>query len=146
MEPNEINNFLEKYGLSTYQHRLLFRISMFSYKIFCSDAAPIILINKLKNNHTRNLKYTLRNSNNFIIKKSLSKFGDLTFDYFKTTEIFKSSLKLNDYKLFINNNIHVIFNKFSTSFNNLNLYTQNFDFFLKFNYFLILYGIIEFIN
>ena len=106
---------------------------MFSYKIFCSDAAPIILINKLKNNHTRNLKYTLRN--NFIIKKSLSKFGDLTFDYFVPkfinyclADILKSSLKLNDYKLFINN---VIFNKFSTSFNNLNLYIKNVDFFLK---------------
>ncbi|RNA15033.1 hypothetical protein BpHYR1_035886 [Brachionus plicatilis] len=78
---NDIDNFLEKYGLFAFQHRILHR--MLSFTLFFHES-PENLRTKLKKNGSRNLKYNLRSSDNLIEPLSKTANGEKTFEYFYT--------------------------------------------------------------
>ena len=48
LESDEINEFLKNYGLFAFQHRIMLRISLFTYRTI-SDSAPPILRNLITN-------------------------------------------------------------------------------------------------
>ncbi|RNA43782.1 hypothetical protein BpHYR1_033262 [Brachionus plicatilis] len=59
---NDLNNFLEKYGLYAFQHRFLDRMSSFSFKTYFYHNSPENIKDRLIKNDSRNLSYNLRNS------------------------------------------------------------------------------------
>ena len=118
---NDINNFnlkLQKFGLFSFQHRLMNKLLSFLNNIISCDQAPSNLKSQIVQSESTkpNTKSTRRNVYNEAITE---KFGQLTFDYFFSK--LKSNLHTNDFK-----------NTFS-SFKNLimsNMYT-NFPIFIN---------------
>jgi hypothetical protein len=83
---NVLNDKLKKYGLLTFQHRLVLRIFTFAYKLTyfnsLGEAVPSELGSCLVRNSTINSHgYNLRNSNDIHINYSEGKYGNLTFGY-----------------------------------------------------------------
>ncbi|RNA06423.1 hypothetical protein BpHYR1_002358 [Brachionus plicatilis] len=81
---NDIINFLKKYDLFAFQHRILDRMLSFAYKTILFHNSPENLRNKLEKNDSRNLKHNLMNSenlikpilmNSFVIKRLMLKFA-----------------------------------------------------------------------
>ena len=123
---NIINNFLEQYGLFSFQHRFLSRMLNFSYKIFNFDDGRIELKSKLISNESRSLHYELRNKDLLYEPGSKSKYGANTFEYLYSRlinkfTISKKDLKLNHFKLSIFNNINLIYTKTIILFSKFNL-------------------------
>ena len=90
--PGYRNKFLEKYGLSSYQHRLLVRILSFANKIFFStnplahtdlQAAPFTLKSLLCMKESRKAAMTmcLRSRDELDTTKSRTDYGHLTFGH-----------------------------------------------------------------
>jgi hypothetical protein len=85
-----INNFLEKYGLSSLHNRIVMRLSTFIFKIVSEKNGPLLLRDSLQLNSNRNLPYNLRNNSQFYQTSAQNnKFGDLTFTFFFTRFINK---------------------------------------------------------
>ena len=74
---NNWNFFLyDKYGINSFKHRSLLRLSMFIYKILKSNDSPINLVKTFKKNSQLNKRYALRNVNKLTIPCN-GKFNDL---------------------------------------------------------------------
>ena len=78
-----MNDFLHKYNIFAFEHRILYRLFLFSYKLLKDDAAPENLKSQLKLNSTRNLKHDLRNKDKLIVQPpENNKYGESTFGNF----------------------------------------------------------------
>ena len=75
----EINDFLRKFNIFSFEYRIFYRLSLFINKILYSNIAPI----NLKKLLIRNKKiYNLRNKITFFIPKINNHFGEYTFQHF----------------------------------------------------------------
>jgi hypothetical protein len=111
---NRVNDLLEKYGLFAFQHRALERMLTFSFKIINFVNSPPLLKEKFIKNEERNLKYNLRNKDDFIEHGARTKSGENTFDFVYTRLankfiINKLDLKFSTFKLSVFNNINIIY-------------------------------------
>lgn len=89
MNISTINDYLFKYNLFSFQHRVVYRLLLFIHKVMNGKHKPINLCNLLKSNTDRNLKYNLRNSNELATPTLQNSYGELTFTYFFTKFINK---------------------------------------------------------
>ena len=127
-----LNNILESMSLSSFQHNLLFKLTIFSHNIFNNKNVPAKLKKLLLNK--KNEDYNLRrNSQLFQPTIPLNHFGELTFDYFFPK--FVNLICIEDiyqkksfFETRINKNINLIFIKFIEKFPKFILYIKNFDF------------------
>jgi hypothetical protein len=116
--PIEINNFLEKYGLFSFQHRVILKLFNFSHKIHINCKSPSGLSSQFIKNSSLNKNYSLRNKDKYFIPRIKTHYGEATFAYFFST-LFNKFLNDDDFeiktKFFshrIFNNINLIFNDF----------------------------------
>lgn len=128
---NQINNFLSSFNLFAFQHRLFYRMFLFTYKIHASPLSPENLKNKIKTNHTRNLTRELRNTNNLVIEGAKSKYGQMTFGFVLPRLINACCINTfnDDFKFFktnLSNNINLYLNKIILIFPKFNLSYTNF--------------------
>ena len=81
----EINNYLKKYNLFSFEYRIFYRLSLFIHKINLNKF-PLGLFNQLKLNSEVKNVYNLRNNSNYCVPcekiTSKSKFNDSTFSIF----------------------------------------------------------------
>jgi len=140
MEPNTINNFLEGYGLFSFQHRLVLKLLTFSFKIYTNADSPPLLKSQLILNETRNISYDLRNKGKFYdCTKASTRFGNLTFSHFFSKlinvaccELFTDkNVKFNFFKCSIFNNINIIYSRIVGKIPHLNLKLFDNSFFVR---------------
>jgi len=156
-ELNNYNNFLEKYGLSTFEHRLLMKFSVFIHRIVNNISAPTSLKERISKNDvdstdrrstlrkrtqnplTHKVQPILSRHHNAVSEPSItSRFGERTFDYFFsklinniiTTEINES---FRFFRTIVFNNINLLFLKFigCSFFKNFDLMNKNLDYLTK---------------
>ena len=114
---NHLNNELEKIGLQSFQHRVLFRLLIFGFKIFNNIDSPKNLSDLLNFNETRTNNYNLRSVvNNAQLSvppvSYLNNFDENTYGF-----ILPKSFCISDIKLSLClNNINIYCNKFIYSF------------------------------
>ena len=113
------NNYLTKYNLYSFQHRLLFRLHIYIYKIFHNNDSPHNLLNSFVFNRELNKKYNLRNLSDLHIpsKSIFNDFGERSFSYFFSkfiNELCRNDIEIDYsfYKIRIKNNINLLFLKF----------------------------------
>jgi hypothetical protein len=130
---NRVNDLLEKYGLFAFQHRALERMLTFSFKIINFENSPPLLKEKFTKNADRNIKYNLRNKNDFVEHGARTKNGENTFDFVYTRLankfiINKLDLKFSTFKLSIFNNINIIYENTIKIFTKFDLKLKIFKF------------------
>ena len=76
-----INSFLKYHNLFSFHHRVIFRLTIFIYKIKNSKIGPIQLRDWLEATTLENTRYELRSNNTvmFLADRSCLKYGDITF-------------------------------------------------------------------
>ena len=118
---NKMNNYLEGFGLSCFQHRLIQRLMIFSYNIMNQQDNQ--LKKQLNFNKDLNKKYNLRNKNKLSQPKIAGSncFDEDTIEYFfylfiNTCCLDDLHLKLNLFKIRTKNNINILFLKFIRKF------------------------------
>ena len=100
MDVTTINNYLKRYNLFSFQHRMFFRIVIFANKLLNNTKAPINLRSQLKFNYQRELLYVLRNNNKLISSIiTHTKYGSLTFSYFFPKLLNLFNLKYENFNL-----------------------------------------------
>ena len=119
---NDLNNLLERYGLSNFQHRLILRMLVFTQKLLKArenSSGPKLLTNLLKKNSELNKGYMLRNLQEIATQQisDLNNYGEDTFHfvYCRIASEFcvhETEIDINFYKLRVKNNINTIFTKF----------------------------------
>ena len=120
---NKFNIFLEKYNLKCFQHRLIFRLAIFIYKIIKNNNSALNIKDNLIYNREMNKNYYLRNLNQLYIKP-ICKFNNYGFNTFenifcKFHNLFLHKdmhFNLNNIKIKIDVNINIIFNEFIKEF------------------------------
>jgi ribonucleases P/MRP protein subunit RPP40 len=134
---NKMNNYLEEFGLSCFQHRLIQRLMIFSYNIMNQQENQ--LKKQLNFNKDLNKKYNLRNKNNLSQPKiaGTNCFDEDTIEYFfylfiNTCCLDDLHLKLNLFKIRTKNNINILFTKFIKKFPKFDL---NYKCLENYNYF-----------
>jgi len=129
---NCFNNFLGKYNLFTFQHRLIYRIFIFIHKIMNSYNSPILLKEMISKYDSAQQKYSFRKVPLFNLPRTRTHYGEDTFGYFINKFLNKYcadlDLNLNFYKKRIFNNINIIFLNFIEHFPKLNIYYKEFSF------------------
>jgi hypothetical protein len=123
------NNQLSYYNINSFQHRILFRLNTYIYKILHYKNSPRNLSILFIFNSALNKKYSLRNTNDLYIP-SIGRYndnGEKQFDYFFSkfiNEIMsKNEIEL-DFDLFktrAKNNINLLFLDFVVIFINFDL-------------------------
>ena len=120
---NKWNSYLEKYGLNSFQHRLIIRLSSYIYKIMCSKDSPVNLREVFSLNKDLGKKYQLRNIDLLEVpsKGRFNDFGEQTFGYFFSrfiNEICFDELNYSFkfFKCVIDKNINIFFLKFLKTF------------------------------
>ena len=124
--PNDINNFLEKYILYAFPHRVLYRLFNFARKTLSNEPGPPILESYLKRNGEKAMGCTLRNSEKIYVASTRTNKGEATFCYFFATFIneFGADLfKVPDlsFKKHIYSNINIYSARFLAIFEKFNL-------------------------
>ena len=119
MEAVSINNFLKRFNLFSFQHRIFYRISMFSIN-------SKKLISKLEQNTNRNIPYMLRNKDHLTVTQTNLKEGKKTLQYFfskflNTFYINHLNLKFSIFKNFVLSNLDLFFEHFVSIFPNFQL-------------------------
>ena len=102
MEINWVNSFLKRYNLFSLQHRVFYRLSIFSYN--CKNKSRII--DNFETNSIRNTGHNLRNSNHLTRYHVNLKEGKNTFHHFfskliNSYYINKFQLKYSVFKKFV---------------------------------------------
>jgi len=106
----------------------LYRLFTFSYKLINDDLSPTLLKDQLKANATRGLTLNLRNKNELIVDSAINNnYGELTFSHFflKFYNHFFSKiceLSFSNFKQYLQNNINLLFVKFSDIFPKFNIF------------------------
>ena len=130
---NEFNNFLEKYKLFTFQHRLIHRVLLFTHKIINKTESPINLKNQINKIDISKVVYSLREPTLLKVPRIRTHYGENTFSYFFNMLLNKfciNDINLN-FNLFKNrmfNNINLIFIEFISYFPKFNLAYKHFYF------------------
>ena len=114
-----INEFLEPFGLSSFQYRFVTKILLFIAKIGTIKAAPIVLKKQIQLKECLNLDHNLR-SNRALrveIKRRFTKFGDNMFESIGAKLINKIDIlnfynNLFTFKTVLYRNINLIVEKF----------------------------------
>jgi hypothetical protein len=114
-----INEFLEPFGLSSFQYRFVTKILLFIAKIGTIKAAPIVLKKQIQLKECLNLDHNLR-SNRALrveIKRRFTKFGDNMFEPIGAKLINKIDIlnfynNLFTFKTVLYRNINLIVEKF----------------------------------
>ena len=140
-DSNETNIFLQKYGLSSFQHRIFVRLAIFSHSIYtCLDSPPSLKRSICSSNVVDLIndssidKKQLRSRQVIIVNQSNLKFGELTFEkqFGKLLNKCIGFTNLLDEKsTFIFNllmNIDIFFDKFINQFLKFNLDIKNFSY------------------
>jgi hypothetical protein len=101
MEFKWINDFLKKYNLFSFQHRVFYRLSIFSFN--CKNNKTIDIV---ETNLARNNGHNLRNTNHLTRYHVNLKEGKKTFNYFFSKLIYsyyvnKFHLKFSLFKRFV---------------------------------------------
>ena len=127
----DFNNDLNKYGLSTFQHRIVNKVFTFAYNIINNPKAPTGLKQTFVNNKVRRLR-----KNNLELPAVKTHYGEKTFSYFfiKIYNNFDLVGFHNEFKIFssnLNSNLKNIFEKFVNIFSIFNLYYKNLDYLEK---------------
>ena len=141
---NTFNNFLEKFNLFNFQHRLFHRLLLFIHKIKFNDKSPTNLKNQIKFILNKDMKggQILRNANDRYVAPTNTHYGQNTFSYFVNELIYLLNEKLcinfnnfnyfdENYNLFKKrsfNNINLIFLVIIEAFSKFNLTMKNFDY------------------
>ena len=114
-----INEFLEPFGLSSFQNRFVTKILLFIAKIGTINAAPIVLKKQIQLKECLNLNHNLRSNCalRFEVKRRFTKFGDNMFESIGAKLINKLTI-LNFYDNLITFK--------SVLFKNINLITEIF--------------------
>ncbi|RNA17028.1 hypothetical protein BpHYR1_005394 [Brachionus plicatilis] len=104
---NDVNNFLEKYGLNAFQHRFIRKNTLFYHN------SPENLKNRFLKNDSRNLSYNLRNSANLIELMAKTNSGEKTFGFFysrliNSFVIRRSKLKFATFKFKLISTLKII--------------------------------------
>ena len=123
---NDFNFKLEKYGLFTFEHRFITRITQFTHKIMHNKNSPEILVNAITINNTTTNNYTLRNKDLIIEPLTFTHYGEFTFQFFFSKLINKHLsnniyFKFNDFKKNIFDNLNIIYTNFISTFKKFNL-------------------------
>ena len=118
MEINSVNDYLKRYNLFSFQHRIFYRLSMFSFSSKIREG--------LKLNVHRNLSYNLRNKENYTVIETNLNVGKKTIEYFfskfiNAFYIRQLCLKLVTFKKFVFDNLNIFFDHFLFIFPHLNL-------------------------
>ncbi len=119
---NNLNNVLESYGLSNFQHRVCPRMMVFTQKLLKAknnESGPKLLTQQLTRNSELEKGYNLRNNNQIATSQisNLNNYGTYTFEYiycrfansFCTDE---TDISIAFFKTRAKNNINLIFTKF----------------------------------
>jgi hypothetical protein len=121
---NKFNIFLEKYNLKCFQHRMIFRLAIFIYKVIKNSNSALNIKNNLIYNKDMNKNYNLRNLNHLYIKPicNFNNYGFNTFENifckFHNLFLYKDMhFNLNNIKIKIDVNINIIFTEFLKEFN-----------------------------
>lgn len=125
----QINKFLFSYNLFSFEHRILYKLSIFSFNIKNKQNSPIELKNFLRPPETIH-SYSLRNSTKSLVQSDvfLSKYGEWSFGSFFSK--FFNKIPENRILFFENN----LSNFKSLFFNNFDIILSNFVIiFYKFN-------------
>ena len=128
------NNILSIYNLNSFQHRFLFRLHIYIYKIIHYKNSPRNLSSQFLFNSALNKKYNLRNINDFYIPSIgvYNESGSKKFIYFFSkfiNEIMTRDdieLNLQFYKARVKNNINLLFIDFVSIFTNFDLKFKTF--------------------
>jgi hypothetical protein len=151
---NDHNNKLEKFGLHTFEHRLMSKMATFIHKVINNNNAPVELklLLTAKSTSTQPTMQLRESCQNTLTHKitninsrhknalhqptSTSKVGDLTFDHFFSSFVNNIIVKdihqrFNFFKTIIFNNINLLFLKFVKLFPKFDLINKNFDYLLR---------------
>jgi hypothetical protein len=131
---NKWNNLLSIYSLNSYQHRILFRLHIYIYKIIHYKNSPRNLSSQFLFNSALNKKYNLRNINDYYIPSIgvFNEIGSKQFIYFFSkfiNEIMARDdieLNLELYKAKVKKNINLLFLDFIAIFTNFDLKFKTF--------------------
>ena len=128
MEFKWINDFLKKYNLFSFQHRVFYRLSIFSFN--CKNNKTIDII---ETNLVRNTGHNLRNTNHLTRYHVNLKEGKKTFHYFfskfiNSYYVNKFHLKFSLFKRFVFDNFDLFFDHFICIFPNFHLQVNIFYF------------------
>ena len=82
LDPIIVNNFLERYGLFSFQHRVIHKLFSFSHKILNNCNSPTGLSSQFQKNSSLDKCYNLRNLDKFYIPSRNKNCGEDTFAYF----------------------------------------------------------------
>jgi len=122
------NDFLKRYNLQSFQHRITSKLTLFGYSIYFKEKSPPILKQTLINVfNVKKLNYNLRNCRERNVPMANNIHGTLTFEYFfskilKRFEInVPSHIILKTIKNFIFNNLNEIVNIFLKTFPKFNI-------------------------
>ena len=110
MDTNWINNYLKRYNLFSFQHRVFYRLSIFTFN-------NKKLISKLEHNSSRAIPYSLRNNEHLATIQTVLKEGKKTLQYFfskfiNSFYINYLNLKFSIFKNFVLSNIELFFENF----------------------------------
>lgn len=119
---------INQWNLCTFQHRLLSRILLFSFKLINYKSFNINLKNQIVFNNQLKKGYLLRNNDKLAItfSSSLNNYNENTLQFFFTKFINSCCIDIiylseNHYKIFIQNNINLIFLVFIKNFDKFDL-------------------------
>ena len=119
---NKLNNLLESYGLSNFQHRVILRMLVFTQTLLKAKenlSGPINLTKQLIRNNELCKGYELRNIHEISTSQisNLNSFGENTFNFIYCRLankfcIHETDISINFYKTRVKNNINIIFTEF----------------------------------
>ena len=128
--PIYINKFLSSYNLFSFEHRIIYKLSIFSFNLNNNSNSPVELKNLLKPPEVIH-SYSLRSSTKAIIKTNVisSKYGEWSFGNFFSK--FFNKILINRQLFFENNflkfkfllfkNIDILYSNFVNIFSKFNL-------------------------
>ena len=108
-----VNTFLKRYGLFSLQYRILYRLSLFFYKL----KTQTDVISKIFDIKIRKFNYNLRNPTKYEEPKISNKYSmmELKYVFPKWCNMFKLdifSMNFTDFKTYLLKNLDFIFNSF----------------------------------
>jgi len=124
---NKWNNLLSIYNLNSFQHRILFKLHIYIYKIIHYKNSPRNLSSQFLFNSALNKKYNLRNINDFYIPSIgvYNEVGSKQFIYF-FSKFINEIMTTEFYKARVKNNINLLFIDFVSIFTNFDLKFKTF--------------------
>jgi hypothetical protein len=122
----KINNFLKKFNIFSFTHRIFIRLNLFLFKIVTNESPP--LLNSYLKKEDNQYMFKLRSFNSQCLKETNSTlhYGDLTFkhffsEFYNKFLVYNTSLSLKQFKKYIFINLDNLVNDFVKNFIKFNL-------------------------